>query len=688
MNRIHHCLYAVAAAAMFAAGCASINSSSSADRLRVVAGIEDQDELFNAIGKTKYDDVKNAAARRITREDLCLRLLTEKDITQTVRIGLVSHIDSPAELKRIALDSKLDREMRLAAVTRIHDEAILADIVLDATDTTIKAKAMNDVIDEAQCRRILVKGPHAVPEDIRGRALSHVSDEDYLVGFVKERGNEDSLRHDALERIKSEAALLDLLAVRPRLEDWVSEIAIPRVDDQPTLVDIFQDRGSSTAIRELALVRIEDVAALVPVVTDSFDDEGLRRKALPIITDESLCLQLLKAQPQPESWILSHAVSHVSDEGELSAILLSELYPQDIRRMAGENIRDKSRFERIFLDATDRFAESFAMERTDAAFLASPDAQKKLLNAFRSAHSDEVRVEFMQRLSPEADLVRSSDQRLIASALLAKDNDETRKFARQTLFDETAILDVALRGNESLGAWVLDLNPKPQTALAIALGAKSVSVQCRALLALDAEDQYARVAEKGASRAVRIAAINNLSNKSATLLQCLAEDNDVGVAEAAIRQLRETGGKRVVAALEEKAEERRKAEAERAAAAKAKQEAENRAADEKLQSDILAATATLQVHSFRYYLDKLADHPKIGPKNFRFSGRVTRNRFGTMALEVSVDGEIFTVTAKLAEKPSEKIETVDIVTIGGVYKEGSRQSVTLNDATLVCRGVP
>ena len=770
MKHANLLLYAVAVTALFVAGCATVNSSSAADRLRVVAGIEDQDELFDAIGETKYSDVKNAAARRIVREDLSLALLRERGIDADVRVGLVKNVSNPEELKRIALADDLSEEMRLAAVKRTRGESFLADIVIGAKDTTVRSKAMERVRDESQCKRILAAGSRRVPKSLRTTALDRIADEAYLADFVKDKENEsalrrsavariereemllsllderprledwarehaaarianqpalvsilrdkkdssrirsialrrvkdeserravvedrndnDSLRREALETLEDEESFLRLLQVEPPLEDWVREAAIPKVNDQETLLSLFRDKDSSVSLRALASERIEDPSNLVSVVADRFDDEDLRRQVLPRIEDEKLCLVILNTEPLPESWALDHAVRHVSDDGKLADVLLASAYPEKVRRVAGERIRDKTKFHQVFLVATDSFAEQYSMERADAAFLATPEAQKRLLSVFRNAKTDEERAEAMWRLSPETDLVRAKDQRLIASVLLDKDNEENRRFARQTLFDEAAICDVVLRGDESLGNWALELGLPSEKALAVALGAKCVSVQCRALLFLDEESQFAKVAEKGPSSAVRAAAIMNLTDKSADLLERLASGPDSPVTEAAIRQIREKVGRRTAASFEKKSEARRKAESERIAAEKARQKKADKAADEKLAADVFAITGARQIHGFRYYLEMRAKHPKIGSKNFRFTGVVKKTKSRAALLEIPIDGETFSVSVSFAEELHEKLPIGKVVTVGGDFKEGTRDGVFIVGGVVVCDGVP
>ena len=91
------------AAALLLAGCATVNSSTRADRLAAVASLSSQEDLYRAVHETRYRDARDAAARRVTRPDLCARLATRSDLSADVRAEIVGRVTDPAALAGIAI---------------------------------------------------------------------------------------------------------------------------------------------------------------------------------------------------------------------------------------------------------------------------------------------------------------------------------------------------------------------------------------------------------------------------------------------------------------------------------------------------------------------------------------------------------------------------------------------------------
>ena len=100
------------------------------------------------------------------------------------------------------------------------------------------------------------------------------------------------------------------------------------------------------------------------------------------------------------------------------------------------------------------------------------------------------------------------------------------------------------------------------------------------------------------------------------------------------------------------------------------------------------AAAASQIGGYRFFVDKRAEHPKIPPKAFRFTGRVAEGGRGSLSLGLpDGSGSRFSVEARLAERHSRKIGPGEIVTVSGTYREGSRDRVVLRDATVVREGL-
>jgi len=628
----------------------------------------------------------------------------------------IPRADDPERLAALLADRGLSAKLRILAVGRVDDQTALAAVVSDRGDSEeVRRAALARVTDEAVCAKLCTAVP--APEDwVLESALAHVSDSAILSGLLADRSAATTVRVRACERLDDQVALAAVAADRedaepvrraalarvtdeeicaklctavPAPEDWVLESALGRVSDPGLLARFLADRSAASGVRAIAASRVDDQAVLSAIVGDDTDAEPVRRAALARISDEGVSLGLLAAEPVLEDWVLEKAVSNVASPGGLATVLLSEGLPEAVRASASERLSDAAERRRVFAESTDDYAAAATFDALDADALAAPAAQRRLLSLFREGKDAALRRRAMLALGPGADLVRSADQMRIARALLAGDGEDARAFARRTMFDRAAVTLVATKGGDALGAWALGLVQDPETAEKIALGAESVPVQCRAVALLRDEAQFARVARDGRSGAVRGSAAMNLTKASGDLLRKLAEDPDEAVRTAAVARLRDTGADRAAAKLATKSEAHRKAE--EAARAKAElEEAERQAAEDRraFEEEALAAAAASQIGGYRFFVDKRAEHPKIPPKAFRFTGRVAEGGRGSLSLGLpDGSGSRFSVEARLAERHSRKIGPGEIVTVSGTYREGSRDRVVLRDATVVREGL-
>lgn len=725
-----------------AAGCVSVNSEKSADRLAAVKAITDEDELFAVIGETRYSDARNAAASRIRREDLSLRLVRRNDLDDSTRLILVGNVRDSSELKRLVFDQSFPTSLRAAALKGIADEPTLVECAENIEDEQLQNDAAARISNEENCKTLVVRDD--IFDSSKTILLGKISDAAFLGTIVEDRDKNDVLRKSALSGIKAENVCRDLLGVRPPLEswvwehaiprvsdsavladaaatreapdsvrkialsridddsqflrllqinppleDWVREKAVPRVSDQPTLISVFQDKAARKALRELALARIKDESALLSVVKDQNDDDAVRRAALNVIRNEDSAKDLLETIPVLEKWICARAVSLVSDRETLSEVFLDPRFDDEVRLAAGNKIADPDKTKELFLASSDDLAAAFALNRMEEVDFKSDAAQQRLLNLFRATSDVELMTKAWSRLKPETDFCRSGDQHRIVSMLKADADGISSDRMLANIFDDSCILDLGLANNERLAESAIRLRPNPSTALQIAERAAFPSIQCMALSLLDEESGFARIAKSGPSRVVRITAISRLSSASAGVLSELTGDADPVVSETAVRKLKTLGRSDAVAAAERKAEAARKAEEEKAKAEQRAREERERRAEQELAERGLQVLADAQIHSFRHYLEVLEKYPDIGEKTFRFSGRVVRADGRRLSLSVPhAGGGTFTLEIKLLEKPSRRPEENGIVTVSGRYKKGTQQSAELEKGTIVCFGIP
>ena len=731
-----------ASVAVFVAGCASVNSSKSSDRLAVVAAMTDEDKLFSAIEQTRYEDVRNEAASRIRREDLSLRLLNRTDLNESTRIRLVRNVRDSSELKNFAEGSlnskafrmaaldgiadeallvdcagniddpglqnriaervgaeanckalvsmlKFDRSAKIVALKKIRDEAFLRDVVVTSgNEMELRKTALDGIQSEERCRELLDARP-VLETWVWDHAIARVSDQETLAKAAATREASFSVRKAALDRIDDDSKFLELLRIEPPLEDWVLEKAIPHISDQTALVAVVREKKAGDGVRELALRRVEDEAVMLAVVEDRNESEKLRRLALSSVRSESAADELLRANPIFEPWICEHAVSLLSDEDALGRVFLNAEFADEVRLSAGEKISSPSRMKDLFVASTDDLSAGFALPRIEDGDMGTDSVQARLLELFRTTDDLSLAHVAWEKLGPGVDFCRKSDQNRLVAMIAGFDDDADTDRMLAELFDDGALLELASGRNERLAQAVVRLRPNAETALAIAETSPFPSVQCSALTFLDEEKAIARLAKTGPSRAVRIAAVSRLTAASTALLAEMAEDADSVVSETCRRKLKALGGTNALAEMERKAEIARREEAAKAEAERRTREERERVAAKELADRELQILADAQIHSFRHYLGVLEQYPDIGKKSFRFSGRFETADGRHLVLSLPhAGGGSFRVDIKLINKLSRAPTKGEVLTVSGRYKNGTQQSVELDSGSVVCFGVP
>ena len=257
------------------AGCVSVNSEKFEDRLSALKGITEEEDLFDAIEETQYNDIRNLAASRIRREDLSLRLLKRDDLLETVRTALVKNVKDETELSALVLDQDLPLACRKAALGAIEDNSHFLTFlqVTPPLEDWIREKAIPRVSDQPTLISIFRDKNSTV--FIRKLALERIGKEEDVLPVIMDRSDDDELRRMAVEKIYTEASARVILDKSPILEEWACMRAISLVSDPEKLSEVFLDRqfydqvrltagdkiSSSRKMQELFLASTDDLAA-------------------------------------------------------------------------------------------------------------------------------------------------------------------------------------------------------------------------------------------------------------------------------------------------------------------------------------------------------------------------------------------------------------------------------------------
>lgn len=738
--------------AVLLAGCATINSERASDRLAAVRAIADQDELYAAIDKTRYQDVRREAVSRLERTDLLARIVERDDLPPRLRLDAVGRIRDPDELVRFVLSEESDWEIRETALAGIAAQRALEKCVLRSGEPRIQSLAAARITDEAASRRIL--SASGIDEEAKDSVLENVRNQAFLFSFVTNRANGTPLRRKASDRIDDPGFSLELAAVRPPLEEWVLAPALDRISDESALfafatnrdnpvslrktaigrvadpdlclavlkarplyedwmlfraldgsqdpaavLDLFRDSGAPAAVRARTASFVTDEDALRAVVTERNDPDDVRRAALDRISSREAFEALLSVRPALEDWICSEAVDHADDRKVLFGVALGTDFADGPRRTAIGKVRGGKSDVRLFLESTDALPAMEVLSGLPEDFIDTDEAQDRLLALLDQTGDTGSRTRIFPFMDGNVDLEQPRFQRMIADTVLAADSPDMRAFASDNLFDSDVIERLALEGGEDLAFWALSLRPDAATAARIVFRSRNVAIQCRALSLVVSGTALSKIAREGPSRAVRQAALFRLGAPQSAVVAALAEDPDPEIRASALLRLRALGDEKSARALEKKQEDRRRRAEAAAEAARKKQEADDRAAEANALKMAAAIAGRCQVHAFRHYLEVKATGKLSQPRSFSFTGRareVGTSLIGNLlsgkkrvVLDVEAGrGETFRATINLDNALPGGIKTGDILTLGGAFESGDANQVELVHGILVSQGVP
>ncbi len=432
------------------AGCVSVNSEKFEDRLSALKGITEEEDLFDAIEETQYNDIRNLAASRIRREDLSLRLLKRDDLLETVRTALVKNVKDETELSALVLDQDLPLACRKAALGAIEDNSHFLTFlqVTPPLEDWIREKAIPRVSDQPTLISIFRDKNSTV--FVRELALERIEKKEEILLVIMDRSDDDELRRKSFDKIllidasarelEDNSHFLTFLQVTPPLEDWIREKAIPRVSDQPTLISIFRDKNSTVFIRKLALERIGKEEDVLPVIMDRSDDDELRRMAVEKIYTEASARVILDKSPILEEWACMRAISLVSDPEKLSEVFLDRQFYDQVRLTAGDKISSSRKMQELFLASTDDLAARLSLRKMDKVGVHEEKFQQRLLKLFRSTSNSSLMYEAWRYLDPKTDFCLENDQRRIVAILKIGANESDVDRMLQSLLTIVASL--------------------------------------------------------------------------------------------------------------------------------------------------------------------------------------------------------------------------------------------------------
>ena len=219
--------------------------------------------------------------------------------------------------------------VRQAAVEKLTDQAVLAEIAGTDGDNDVRKAAVAKLTDQAALAEV---AKNIWRPDVQMAAVAKLTDQVVLAEIAKTCSNND-IRQAALGKLTDQALLAEVARNGIRAE--VQMAAVAKLTDQAVIAKVA--KTCSKYAREAAVEKLIDQAVLAEIATKD-SDWNVRYAAVRKLTDQALLAEIAKTDS--ERGVRQAAVKNLTDQ-----VVLAEIARSDtgflVRRAAVKKLTDE-----------------------------------------------------------------------------------------------------------------------------------------------------------------------------------------------------------------------------------------------------------------------------------------------------------------------------------------------------------
>ncbi len=268
-----------------------------------------------------------------TKKNLAVRKAAIEKLTdQTILADIVKNTSS-------FYSSSSD--IRKAAIEKLTDQTLLADIAKNANSSNIQKAAIEKLTDQTILADIV---ENTFSLDVRKAAIEKLTDQTLLADIAKNTKGLWAVRKAAIEKLTDQTILADI--AKNTKEFWAARTAaIEKLTDQTILADIVKKTYSSD-ISKATIEKLTDQTILADIAKNA-NSLNVRKAAIEKLTDqtEKLTDQTLLADIAKNTkglWaVRKAAIEKLTDQTILADIAINEK-DSDVREAAVVKLTDKT----------------------------------------------------------------------------------------------------------------------------------------------------------------------------------------------------------------------------------------------------------------------------------------------------------------------------------------------------------
>ncbi|HJU42886.1 MAG TPA: hypothetical protein VJ691_08725, partial [Vicinamibacterales bacterium] len=226
-----------------------------------------------------------------------------------IRIEAIHELDaSDLEALNAFAKDDADARVRRVAVARIGDPSVLADIIRNESEGSVRDHALSQLVEQAgkpdgaampavaalaslgRERELATVAKTAGPEETRRAAIAAIRDERAL-GSIARHGAEASARLLAVERL-TDASELEGVALRGEHADAAVAAIDKRADLSPETLTAIAEKARTKAAQKKARTLLRSAAPAAPQETGPAFKEADQQKARDMVTQMTALSQI------------------------------------------------------------------------------------------------------------------------------------------------------------------------------------------------------------------------------------------------------------------------------------------------------------------------------------------------------------------------------------------------------------
>jgi hypothetical protein len=331
-------------------------------RIVAVAGIKDEKALARLARKSPVAEVRASAVEKTT-DQLVVAWAAEHDTDYETRLTAIRRVTDQAVLQRIATsrgsgarDRPEAAQVRAAAVSRLRDQRLLADLAIGEQSEGVWVAAIQAMTDQSLLLEVAQRRPEEkVAEKVGGRlsdpsaqrsflksqvdpmarlnAASRITDP-ALAAEVATTDSAATVRRMAVTKMTDQALLLRI--AEGDVEAMVRGEAASRLTDPKVQLELERTTRNPEVRYAIAKIRVGDPAEALRYARTA-SEAGIRLLAVTSLTDQAVLAQL--ARNDPDGAVRIAAIRRLTDHGVLIEIAGAPVR-DDIRSAAAQRLRE------------------------------------------------------------------------------------------------------------------------------------------------------------------------------------------------------------------------------------------------------------------------------------------------------------------------------------------------------------